>query len=295
MNEAGYFGEHLVYESADFEVHIRLGDEGSELVIAASAPAEIEGDWHHYQLKAARNFVWSVSDQYVLTTTTVGSVSILGYYFAANARAGEAALQTTAEALGLYNDLFGPYPRRSLSVVEADFLDGMEYEGLFFLSKGFYNLYSGGPADYLTAIAAHETAHQWWYSAVANDQALEPWLDEALSTYSERLYYENIHPQGLDWWWTYRVHYYQPGGWVDGSIYNPEGFRGYRDAIYLNGALFLEDLRELVGDEHFFHFLNAYTTKYTHQIVTADRFFDLLDDFTEQDITPLLERYFQHR
>jgi hypothetical protein len=142
--------------------------------------------WHHYQLKAARNFVWSVSDQYVLTTTTVGSVSILGYYFAANARAGEAALQTTAEALGLYNDLFGPYPRRSLSVVEADFLDGMEYDGLFFLSKGFYNLYSG----------------QWWYSAVANDQALEPWLDEALSTYSERLYYENIHPQGLDWWWT---------------------------------------------------------------------------------------------
>lgn len=295
VNEAGYFGEHLVYESADFEVHIRLGDAGSELVIAASAPAEIEGDWHHYQLKAARNFVWSVSDQYVLTTTTVGSVSILGYYFAANARAGEAALQTTAEALGLYNDLFGPYPRRSLSVVEADFLDGMEYDGLFFLSKGFYNLYSGGPADYLTAIAAHETAHQWWYSAVANDQALEPWLDEALSTYSERLYYENIHPQGLDWWWTYRVHYYQPGGWVDGSIYNPEGFRGYRDAIYLNGALFLEDLRELVGDEHFFHFLNAYTTKYTHQIVTADRFFDLLDDFTEQDITPLLERYFQHR
>ena len=87
-------------------------------------------------------------------------------------------------------------------MVEADFLDGMEYDGLYFLSKGFYNLYSGGPADYLTAIAAHETSHQWWYSAIGNDQALEPWLDEALATYSERLFYENLHPEGLVWWWT---------------------------------------------------------------------------------------------
>ena len=295
VNEAGYFGEHLVYEIADFNVRIRLSNARSNLVIAAGTPAKIESDWHHYQMEAARNFVWSVSDQYVLTSTTVGSVTVLSYYFAANAKAGEAALQATSEALDLFNALFGPYPRQSLSVVEADFLDGMEYDGLFFLSKGFYNLYSGGPADYLTAIAAHETAHQWWYSAVANDQALEPWLDEALSTYSERLYYEKVHPEGLDWWWTYRVHYYQPGGWVDGSIYNPEGFRAYRDAIYLNGALFLEDLRNLVGHDPFFLFLRTYTDKYSHQIVTADEFFDLLDDLTEQDITPLLERYFQNR
>jgi hypothetical protein len=295
VHDAGSFGEHLVYESADFEVNIHLSDSQTPLVIAASAPARVEDGWHHYKMEAARNFVWSVSDQYVMTTTTVDSIAVLGYYFAANARAGEAALQATAEALGLYNDLYGPYPRQSLSVVEADFLDGMEYDGLFFLSKGFYNLYSGGPADYLTAIAVHETAHQWWYSAVANDQALEPWLDEALSTYSERLYYERIHPQGLDWWWTYRIHYYQPRGWVDGSIYNPEGYLAYRDAIYLNGALFLEDLRELLGDESFFPLLRSYSDKYTRQIVTADNFFALLGDFSQEDITPLLDKYFQHR
>ena len=294
-HNAGPFGEHLVFEVADFEINIQLRDSNPDLVIAASAPAEIEDDWHRYKFNAARNFAWSVSDQYVLSTTTIDSIAILAYYFQFDAEAGESVLATTAEALQLYNALFGLYPRETLSVVEADFLDGMEYDGLYFLSKGFYNLYSGEPGDYLTAIAAHETAHQWWYSSIANDQALEPWLDEAISTYSERLYYEFQQPEGLDWWWKYRIYYYEPRGWVDGSIYNPEGYRAYRDAVYLNGALFLEDLRNQIGEEAFFDFFLAYAQEYAHQIASTDGFFDLLSKYSQNDISPLLEMYFKSR
>jgi aminopeptidase N len=204
-------------------------------------------------------------------------------------------LQVTAEALDLYNQIFTPYPRETLSVVEADFLDGMEFDGLYFLSHGFYNLYSGKPADYLTAIAAHETAHQWWYSLVGNDQALEPWLDEALCTYSERLYFENLYPEALDWWWTYRVNYYEPRGWVDGSIYNPEGYRAYRDAIYLNGAVFLEELREIIGEQTFLSFLQDYAIQNTHSIASADDFFAILEHHSQEDISHLLGKYFYHR
>jgi len=291
----GAFGEHLVYEVADFEVNLRLSDSNPDLLIAASAPGELQAGWWRYQLKRARNFSWSISDQYVLSTTTVDSVLVLSYYFPFDSQAGEAVLQTTAASLALYNALYGPYSRQILTVVEADFLDGMEYDGLYFLSKGFYSLYSGKPGDYLTAIAAHETAHQWWYSAVGNDQALEPWLDEALSTYSEKLYYENFQPLGLDWWWTYRINYFSPQGWVDGSIYNPAGYRAYRDAIYLNGSLFLDDLRNLIGDETFFAFLHEYSRKYALQITTADEFFALLDEYSREDLNPLIDEYFQSR
>jgi hypothetical protein len=294
-HNAGPFGEHLVYDLADFKIDIQLSDTNPDLVIAASAPAVTEDEWHHYELKNARNFSWSISDQYVLTTTTVDSTVVLSYHFPFDKEAGEAVLVTTAESLELFNDLFEPYSRKTLSVVEADFLDGMEYDGLFFLSKGFYNLYSGSEGDYLTAIAAHETAHQWWYSALGNDQALEPWLDEALSTYSERLYYENLHPEALDWWWTYRIYYYQPQGWVDGNIYNPDGYRAYRDAVYLNGALFMEDLRKELGDKAFFEFISAYAEQHIDQIVSADDFFDTLAKFTQADLSPLLGKYFKTR
>ena len=294
-NKPGYFGEHLVYEVADFEVNIQVSDARSDLTIAASAPAEVDGDWFRYRHENARNFAWSISHEFEVYTTTVDSVTIHSYVFPFHAKAGEAVLQTTAEALSLYNDLYGPYPRTTLSVVEADFLDGMEYDGMYFLSHGFYNLYQGTPGEYLITIAAHETAHQWFYALVGNDQAFEPWLDEALCTYNERLYYEHFHPEALDWWWNYRIHYYEPRGWVDGSIYNPEGYRAYRDAVYLNGALFLEDLRNLIGEKSFFQFLPDYVERQRAKNASADDFFDILREHTLANITPLLEVYFLNR
>ena len=294
-HRAGYFGEHLVYEEADFQVNIQITDRRSDLTVAASSEPQVDGDWMRYRLENARNFVWSVSNEYQVETETVGGVTVYGYYFPFDSAAGKAALHTTAQALALYNQLFGPYPRKSLSVVEADFLDGMEYEGLYFLSDGFYNLYQGQPGEYLVAIAAHETAHQWWYALVGNDQALEPWLDEALCTYSERLFYEYTYPDALDWWWAYRIQYYEPKGWVNGSIYNPDGYRAYRDAVYLNGALFLEALRKQVGDTAFLAFLKDYARQEAHKIATTQDFFSILKAHTQEDIQPLVNQYFKNQ
>ena len=292
---AGFFGEHQVSEMADFDVSVRIRDDRPALIVAASAPSEPDGEWRRYQHTAARSFAWSVSPEYEVFETMVGDTQVLSYAFPFHASAGEAVLNTTAQALALYGELYGAYPRPLLSVVEADFLDGMEYDGLYFLSNGFYNLYQGQPGEYLIAIAAHETAHQWYYAAVGNDQAIEPWLDEALCTYQERVYYERIHPEALDWWWAYRVNYYDPRGWVDGSIYNPEGYRSYRDAIYLNGAVFLEELRGQIGDTAFFSFLNDYISQNTGQITTADRFFEILSQHTNADLEPLISQYFKDR
>jgi len=294
-HQAGFFGEHLVYEVADFDVSIQIENTNQDLQIAASAPAEKEGNIYRYKHYAARNFAWSVSHMYEVETEQVGDVTVVGYAFPMHSSAGEMALRTTVQSLKLFEDLFGPYPHKTLSVVEADFLDGMEYDGLYFLSNGFYNLYTGYQGEYLVAIAAHETAHQWFYGLVGNDQALEPWLDEALCTYSERLYYEHLAPDALDWWYRYRVQYYQPRGWVNGSIYNPEGYRAYRDAVYLNGAMFLEDLRTLIGDEPFFRFIREYVARYSQKLVSEDDFFNLIEAYSDEDLSPLIEKYFENR
>jgi hypothetical protein len=300
-----YYGEHQVYESADFEVSLKFDPPKEGVVVAASAPEKLASQpetgtsTHFYNLQAARSFAFSISDQFQVFSQTVNGITVLSYTFPFHAAAGESALQTTSNALTLFSELFTPYPYQSLSVVEADFLDGMEYDGLFFLSNGFYNLYNGSPADYLTAIAAHETAHQWWFSLVGNDQALEPWLDEALCTYSEHLYYEKYHPEVLDWWWTYRVNYYQPSGWIDTTIYNPEGsptpYRSYRDAVYLNGAHFFHNLRQLIGEQAFFSFLQDYASQNKHKLVTGNEFFRILSAHTQEDVSPLLNQYFMNR
>jgi hypothetical protein len=290
-----YYGEHLVYPYADFEVSIRLVNAPQTTVIAASALDVGTAELHRYILPGARNFVWSVSPEYRVTQEIVGSTTILGYAFPYDAVPGAAAFRTTVEALTLYNQIFGPYPHESMTVVQADFDHGMEYSGLYFLSRAFYNIYDGTPSTFLVSIAAHETAHQWWYGLVGNDQAMEPWLDEALCTFSERLFYENLHPASLDWWEFVRVAYYEPTGWVNSTIYNTPGYRPYRDAVYLNGALFLEELRALVGEEVFLSFLQDYVTRSTGKLVSGNDFFNILGKHSDVDLSILLDRYFQTR
>ena len=299
VREPSFPGEHLAYDSADFVVDIQLTSpnsaEGLPLTIAASALDKGNQDQHTYRLEAARNFAWSVSDRYQVLTTTVGDVQVLGYSFPYHASADEPALQTTADALALYSDLFGPYPHESLSVVEADFLNGMEYVGLNFLSHAFYDYFTGTPENNLVIIAAHEVAHQWFYGQVGNDQALEPWLDEALCTYSESLFYKHTYPDLLEWWWDNRVRFHEPTGWVDSTIYDTNDFKVYKDSVYLRGAIFLEDLRVLVGDEAFNAFLLDYLKQYTDEQATANGFFALLENHTDADLSGLLSEYFANR
>jgi hypothetical protein len=295
VHKPWYYGEHLVYPAADFEVIIQLENAPANTVIAASARDVSDGNLHHYLLEGARNFVWSVSPEYRVFQVVVGDTTVLGYAFPYDVGSGAVAFKTTAEALALYNQIFGLYPFETMTVVQADFDHGMEYSGLFFLSRAFYSIYDGTPSTFLVSIAAHETAHQWWYGLVGNDQAMEPWLDEALCTYSEKLFYEKLYPASLDWWEKYRIEYYEPVGWVDSTIYNTQGYRPYRDAVYLNGANFLDELRTLVGEEAFFSFLQDYLACNTSRLANADDFFAILREHSDADWNTLLSSYFQTR
>ena len=293
LHDPWFYGEHLVYDAADFEVNLRFADADHAPVVAASAPGESNGEWMRYRLEKARTFALSTSREYAVKSQTVGAVTVYSYYYPYFESAGEAVLQASAQAVQAFSEQFGGYPHTSLSVVQADFNDGMEYSAFFFLPRNFYNLYDGTPKNYLTFISAHETAHQWWFELVGNDQALEPWLDEALCTYSERIFYEESYPDLVDWWWAYRVDSFAPAGWVNIRVYDGGGFRPYTDAVYLRGAHFLEALRQRIGDEAFFAFLKDYAAQMAFERATAADFFAILRQHTSVDISDIIGKYFK--
>ncbi len=293
IHEPWYYGEYLVYPTADFEVSLQVVNSPQDLVVAASAGDEGTGDEHRYHLEEGRNFVLSISPHYQVLEKEVQGTTVLGYTFPFYEDAGKAAFQATVDALKLYEDIFHPYHQSTLTMVQADFDHGMEYEGLYFLNRSFFNTYNGSPADLLVTIAAHETAHQWWYGMVGNDQALEPWIDESICTYSELLYFEAYHEEAVDWWWANRVNYFQPQGVIDRSIYETTSYLDYRDSTYLRGAQFWADLREAVGDEVLFDFLAAYAENFSGQIATGDDFFTLLREFTGSEGEDVIKTYFE--
>jgi hypothetical protein len=293
LHDPGFYGEYLVYDLADFEVNIHFTQSASNLVLAASSVpiSQSEADYKFIH-KKARNFVWSVSLSYLSSQENFDGITVTSYYFPFHQQAGQQVLVETIKAIKLYSALFGDFPRESLSIVEGDFFDGMEFDGFYFLSRGFYNLYDGSPQGYLTMIAVHETAHQWWYTLIANDQAMEPWLDESLCTYSELLFYENQYPELVPWWWEYRVNYYNPTGWVNLPIYDYNGFVPYRDATYLRGAQFLQAIRSRIGDEKFISFIKLYATTFSYKISKQSDFWSLLNSFANQDFSDIQKTFF---
>jgi hypothetical protein len=295
LHEPWFYGEHLVYEAADYEVNVKFTDPATAPVVASSGFPEPQADFTRYTLTAARTFALAASREFQVSTLDAGGVIVSSYYFSLSDRGGQAALKASAEGLQVFSQRYGPYPHRTLSIVMGDFNDGMEYSGLFYLSRDFYgSLYDGTPANYLTFVAVHETAHQWWFEQVANDQALQPWLDESLCTYSEKIYYETVHPNLVTWWWEYRINFYSPQGFADIPIYDGQGFRPYTNAAYFQGAHFLEDLRVRIGDEAFFAFLQDYLAQGRGRVVTAGDFFRILGSHTTTDYSDLVRQYFQN-
>lgn len=300
LHSPGVVGEYQVSELADFNVTLKLEDTPANFTLAASGIAVFDQDGFHFKQKGVRNFTWSGSSEYSMLEAYAGDVRVRAFVFPEHQTAGQASLDATVQALNLYANLYGPYTRESLTIVEGTFPDEMEYDGLYFLGQAYFTAYTGNPASYLVTLSAHETAHQWWYAMTTNDQALEPWLDEALCTYSESLFYENEYPELVSWWWTTRVQYYSPQGGVNRSIYDFTAFRPYVNAVYLRGAEFLEEVRTTVGEEAYFAFMKDYFTSLQSQskqdalgLSTGDIFWLILSRHTTVDISVIKSHYFQ--
>jgi transcriptional regulator with XRE-family HTH domain len=283
-------GDAYVMEVADYDVRV-YAPEG--VTVAASGDLEHEGNEWHYRISQARSFAFAASDQYVSRSVDAGGVSVTSYYFPEHESAGVDVAQIAAEALGTYGEQFStPYPYDEYRVAETEFAGGMEFSALSFLGSLWYGTYPGGVRCQLTALLVHEVSHQWWYNLVGNNQVLEPWLDEAMATFSELIFYEARYPDDDLWLWDFEVLNWPQGGRIDGSIYDYQDEASYMNAVYRRGALFLADLRQLIGSQAFHDFLKDYCQSRSYSLATTKDFFSILSRHTDEDLSPLLKQYF---
>ncbi len=297
IREPWSHGEYLVYPIADFEVNLKFADHENIPIVATSGFAEPNGECcaTRYTLTEGRAFAISASRDFQVSTMQVGDTTVYSYYLPIYKQAGLAAMNASAQAMQVFSQRFGLYPHKTLSIVMADFKDSMEFSALYFHSRSFYDLYDGTPANYLTFVAVHETGHQWWFDQVANDQALEPWLDESLTTYSESIYYETLYPDMLSWWWSYRIDFFEPKGYIDIPVYDGQNDDNYKHTVYFNGAHFLQELRQRIGDDVFFTFLQDYYVQNKGKITSVNDFFRILDENTDADYSDIVRGYFRDR
>ena len=276
-------GEQIVHEPADWRVALTVSSAPESLRLAAPGGVETLGT-HQWRvtLEGARDFAISLGDGMKAQRAATNSGATVEVYAFDEAggqsqRSAENALREIIKAMAVFERLYGVYPRGRFVIVQGDFPDGMEFSGLVFVGSGWFAASDGTNRNYLTLVAVHELAHQWWYGQVGSDSAMHPWLDEALATYSEYLYIEAAHPDDRNWWWSFRVAPFQPRGAVDSDVFGFDTMRDYINTIYLRGAQMLHNLRDDLGDEAFFGWLRAYLEAGSDGIAGPSDFWALLN------------------
>ena len=227
----------------------------------------------------AREFALVASPRFSVVSQAVGGVK-LNVYFLDEAQAeGQAVLEVAVESLQAFNRHFGAYPYTEFDVVQVPLRNagGVEFPGIVFIEGERFLSYDNPVA---VTTVAHEVSHQWWYNLVGNDVVEEPWLDEALASYSSILYWEEVGGSGAyaavlqDFQSRYdqAVEKGLAGQVAQGMVYYglPEHAASYGAMVYTKGALFFHALRQQIGDEAFFTALQQYYQQQRYQVATGD-------------------------
>ncbi len=294
IHPQGQVGEHRVYPLSNIHLNLCLEPARDDLIIAASVPLlNQESNCYRYSAQDRRNFTLGISPYYVVSTATSDLATVHAYTFPEHSGLAQRAAELAVTAWTTFTDLYGDNQRNFLSIVEADIFDGLETDGMIFLSAWYHQTADPTPQNYFELLVVHETAHQWFYALVHNDQAFEPWLDEALATYSELLFYEVHHPSLIAWWWDFRVGTYQPEGPINAAIYDHSQYRPYVNAIYLRGAQFMQVWRDVLGDAAFFEGIQHYAQSGAGKVRTAEDFFAAFSIPPNMDLSHIMAEFFR--
>lgn len=224
--------------------------------------------------KMVRDFAFILSDKFVVNKASYKNILINTYNL--NEDMSEESIDAAKSSIEIFSKLFGDYPYDTYSVVASDFfIGGMEYPMLSMIDERLYNKENKFLLEY---VIAHETAHQWWYSVIGNDEINEPWLDEALTEYSTILYFEEKYGKetGDKLMKTMEV---QTRNYKAADIF--KATTDYKDSseyslsVYTKGAVIFNEVRKEVGDDVFFNTLKEYYSTYKFKNVNGPQFVDL--------------------
>jgi hypothetical protein len=135
------------------------------------------------------DFAWTVSPRFKVYESTyqaqMGPIKLRYLMQPAHWSQAERHDRITRETLDRFEKWYGPYPYKTLTVVDPEpdsAAGGMEYptfitgDSSWFMPEGFH---------FLEVVVEHEFGHQYWYGMVATNEFEDAWMDEGINSYTE--------------------------------------------------------------------------------------------------------------
>jgi hypothetical protein len=256
-------GDPFVTPSSPF-VRVKIVTDRT-LVLATSGgrtARSADGLTQTFEARNVRDFTVTAATDYRTASRTVGDNVVRVYY--RSGAPGAAMLDAAADAFKAIETRLGPYPSTVFKVVQSAGAYGMESPGLIWIPTGVNR-------RNLRYLAAHETAHQWFYSLVGNDQAREPFTDEAAADFMARYVTGTKRASRC------------PTGRLDRTIYAYTS-NCYYEKVYIQGGNLLDTARRKMGSTAFWAALRGYVDAHRFGLSTTKALLDALDDGTAKDL-----------
>lgn len=293
-------GDPFYSKNADYEVDVTL-PEGYQLASSATdSTAEVNtspSGNRTYLLRAddVRDFALVIMDgTYKRLEGKVGDTVIRTWWRNTDDADGAKHVHDAAAAsLEYFNNEFGTYPYKEYDVVRVGGeINGMEYPALVFLD-GSHFTFGGTNA---TATVVHETAHQWFYGLIGNDQIHEAWLDEGFTEYASLAFLSNKYPEvGFErvrkrlLYGTIVPFYVQEElrPWQELAAF-PDN-QSYSDLVYSRTSSMLWMLRGAWGEKRLHEVLHQYARKYRLGVADGEAWKTVLSEAAGEDASSFLD------
>jgi aminopeptidase N len=283
-------------DRATYEYHIET-DSGFAAICGGKFLGQIGNTWNWKINQAIPSYLASVAvGKYVMVTDVFNSGSkSIPMILASEAKDTanfKASFVRLKQAITCFEQSFGPYLFDRVGFVGVPFNSGaMEHA-----ANIAYPLYAiNGNTDYET-LMAHELSHHWWGNLATCRTAPDMWLNEGWASFCEALfleclygkekYNEDIKDKTFEVfrWAHVRDEAYRAVSGV------PHDFT-YGTHVYTKGALMVNTLRTVLGDEAFFNACKAYLTKNSFQDVSSASLLSEFQKFTTINLTSFFDHW----
>ncbi len=211
----------------------------------------------HFKAKDVIDFAWAADTDYTHDKAQVPNGPMLHFFYQKNEKTAETwkKMQEYAVKVFVYlNDHFGKYPFDRYSIIQGGD-GGMEYPMCtLILGEGTLAGVSG--------TMAHEVAHSWYQMTLASNEGLHAWMDEGFTDFASDEAMSSI----LGTPTTHQGSYASYFNLVNSGLQEPANQhsdhfntnRAYSTMAYSMGAVFLEQLKYLIGEKNFYTGMKRY-------------------------------------
>jgi aminopeptidase N len=211
------------------------------------------------------DFAWVADPEFVHETAQVPDGPEVHFFYQPGDRTTEnwkKLIDYTVKHFQFMNKTFGKYPYEVYSVIQGGD-GGMEYP-MCTLITGERNLNS------LVGVMAHEVAHSWYQAVLASNESLYAWFDEGFTDFASTESMMAMMGGKSDHTGSYNGYFaLVRSGLQEPMSQHSDHFstnRAYGTSAYNMGAVFLHQLKYIIGEEFFYKGMRRYynTWKFRH-------------------------------